>query len=257
MTTTESVLDPGRQIAIAYWRATPHVWSNGYPDKEHCALCQEADKDAHKAQTPQGPFPTVVMVTDRVRNFVVAKALDVYPPEGYASSGSYTELTIGGRGPFSFGVYLSCGHGPIGMATTPENVPGVGDSYDCMSCHGDWHDQNWPCLPEEIRERIDAEIPHCPECGGIIARINFKQETVHTFYIEADAQTGEISGSSQHHDVLYEDPAWLGRETYAPGPGSWRTGEIEVACENRHDWTTTRLAYAHNGSEHMWRVLPA
>lgn len=262
-------IDPGRQIAIDYWQATPHVWSNGYPDNTHCALCASDQKDSHKEPTPKPTKPIVVLILDRVDNTVHSMRVGYPIPDGYtislrgydsrtsfAQSYSYADVRSASgemARSYSFQMHLSCGHGPVGMACMPKNLPRAGDDYDCFTCERAWHDQNWPSLPEEVYAQIEATMPMCPECGEGIARIPFVLNADHNLFAQRDSQTGELDAQSDRHTTFAENPDWW-PGTLTQEQDGWETGTLSVECSNHHAWQTDRLSYKRDGNDHTWRL---
>jgi len=223
--TIQQPRDFGQAIAAEYWRKTPHIWSsqgNGKP----CGLCLlpgTVNRPVHVEGVPYPPAPTI--------SSVVSDGITGY----------------------HFTATLSCGHGPVGFATTPERAPKVGDSYDCWDCRRPVDDLNYPPLPDEIRQRIEALLPRCPMCSGPITKIPFIKRTVHAFSADLDARTGEIMAGSEHEDTLEEVPDY--HVTYRQGEP---VRELEVECANGHSWLERRLAYEYDyrAGEHVWRVSP-
>jgi len=233
MTQTIQLPEVARRIAIDYYRSTPHVFDNGYPDKLHCAFCdelRELSATAHIEATTR-PAPTVTEVS-------------VLKPGSYVIKGS-------------------CGHEPrrenfFDGRKRPSKK--VGDPFDCWTCDTQWHDLNHPGLPEEVRAQIQALVPHCPECGEEVKYIPFLTFTRHDVYFELDGGVGTLDGTSQKYDTVDEQPEWNHVMGLSLGfvkdlPDGWQTGEIAVSCGNDHDWKTRQLAWKSEGSEHKWRVI--
>jgi hypothetical protein len=234
MTTTAIQLpDTARRIAIDYYRNAPHVFGPGYPEKEICTYCGcfESTVLNHIAATPK-PAPTVVeVVTVRPGNFLING---------------------------------SCKHEPRGESFFDQRhrpSQKVGDRFDCWTCDSQWHDQNYPGLPEAVQAQIQALVPHCPECGEAVKYIPFIVFSKHDVLFELDGGIGTLDGQSQECDTLDVLPDWehafcLGRDVTDLADG-WQAGEIAVSCENDHDWKTRQLAWKSEGSEHRWRVIDA
>lgn len=153
-------------------------------------------------------------------------------------------------------VELSCGH-TVHVAGLPPMRYVAGDQYDCMTCSSDQWEREHPPLPDEQIAAIEATLPRCPECAGLIDKIPFIRRTVHRLDLQIDRQDGDVLASSEHYDSLEEDPEWRDHR-YDPDSRTHR-GTLEVECADHHRWLEARLAYRYDYhlGEHAWLICPA